>query len=208
MPESALSLVIHLTRSLPGSVLAIDRRGLITEVNDSWRECGIAAGLSARFEWTGTDYFELMRELVLPSDYMSELLQAIQSIFLGERLVYSGRFPMPPFLRGGKWFQIEALPIPEESNGATAFVLLSHRYTASVTDSSPAKAPVMTHYRKPLPFVPICASCKSVRKGGQWVPIERFLQQELHVELTHDICPSCIAQLYPQYARVLNGLAE
>ncbi|MFD1775783.1 PAS domain-containing protein [Paenibacillus rhizophilus] len=205
---SALSLVTRLTYTLPGSVLAIDRRGLITAANDSWKAYGVAAGLSARFEWMGIDYFELMRELILPPDYLTELIQSLQSIFLGERLVFSGRFPKPPFLRGGRWFQIEGFPIPEETNGATSFVLLSHRHVPAVTDSLPSKPKVTSPYRKPLSFLPICASCKSVRKGGHWVPVERFLQQELHVELTHDICPACMTQLYPQYAGALNWLAE
>ncbi|AKG33657.1 hypothetical protein [Paenibacillus durus] len=208
MSKSALSLAIRLIHSLPGISLAVDRHGLIAAANEPWKSFGIASGLSMRFEWTGTDYFEMMRELVLPPDSMLELTQAVHSIFSEERLVYSGRFPKPPSLKGRKWFQIEAFAIPEETKRSISFVLLSHRFISHAADPHQAKPPAHTLSRKPYHYLPICASCKSIRKDSEWIPVERFLEQELHTELTHDICPECIAQLYPQYPGALERLAD
>ncbi|MDT3426137.1 hypothetical protein J2Z22_001657 [Paenibacillus forsythiae] len=208
MSKSALPLAIRLIHSLPGIVLAVDRNGMIAAANEPWKNFGIALGLSTNFEWTGTDYFEMMRELVLPSDSMLELTQAVHSIFSYERLVYSGRFPKPPALKGRKWFQIEAFPIPGETERPASLVLLSHRYISQAADPHPAKPSVDSPHRKPHYYLPVCASCKSVRKGGKWIPVERFLKQQLHTEVTHDICPDCIAQLYPQYPGALERLAD
>ncbi len=45
-------------------------------------------------------------------------------------------------------------------------------------------------------FVPLCASCKSVRDaGGAWHSIEKFLA-EREVPVTHGFCDACAERLY------------
>lgn len=50
-------------------------------------------------------------------------------------------------------------------------------------------------------FLPICASCKSVRDdAGYWQKIERYIESHSDARFTHGICPSCIERLYPDLA--------
>ena len=50
-------------------------------------------------------------------------------------------------------------------------------------------------------FLPICASCKNVRRDeGYWQQIESYLSEHSEVEFTHGICPACIQKLYPEFA--------
>jgi DNA-binding NtrC family response regulator len=48
-------------------------------------------------------------------------------------------------------------------------------------------------------LVPICSSCKKIRDdGGYWHQIEAYLQENLHLNFTHGICPDCVKKLYPK----------
>lgn len=45
-------------------------------------------------------------------------------------------------------------------------------------------------------FVPVCAWCESVRTSeGVWLPIGHYVPREGPFELTHGICPTCVARL-------------
>lgn len=47
-------------------------------------------------------------------------------------------------------------------------------------------------------IVPICASCKSIRKDDNyWEKVESFMRRNHDFEFTHSICPSCRKKLYP-----------
>ncbi len=48
-------------------------------------------------------------------------------------------------------------------------------------------------------LVPICSSCKKIRDdSGYWHQIEAYLQENLHLNFTHGICPDCVKTLYPR----------
>ena len=46
-------------------------------------------------------------------------------------------------------------------------------------------------------IIPICASCKKIREGDGWTPIESYLAQRSEAAFTHGICPDCARRLYP-----------
>lgn len=47
-------------------------------------------------------------------------------------------------------------------------------------------------------FLPICASCKSVRDdAGYWQKIEKYIESRSDARFTHGLCPGCIDRLYP-----------
>lgn len=49
-------------------------------------------------------------------------------------------------------------------------------------------------------LVPICASCKRIRDDrGAWNQLEAFLNAHSDAQLSHGICPDCMAMLYPDY---------
>ncbi len=60
-------------------------------------------------------------------------------------------------------------------------------------------------------ILPICASCKKIRKPEQdprkmksWQSIEMYLSEETKKSLTHGICPECLKKLYPEYSDLLK----
>ncbi len=51
-------------------------------------------------------------------------------------------------------------------------------------------------------LLPICASCKKIRDDrGYWHQVEQYVQDHAEVEFSHDICPECMARLYPDLAQ-------
>ena len=44
-------------------------------------------------------------------------------------------------------------------------------------------------------LVVMCAWCRRVRSGDDWLPVEEFLRQQHHAHTTHGICSSCAAGL-------------
>lgn len=46
-------------------------------------------------------------------------------------------------------------------------------------------------------FLPICASCKSVRDDkGYWNQIEAYLKKHSDLKFSHSLCPKCMEKLY------------
>jgi GAF domain-containing protein len=49
-------------------------------------------------------------------------------------------------------------------------------------------------------LLPICSHCKSIRNDkGYWDTLSEYLSRNTDVNLTHGICPDCLAQHYPDY---------
>lgn len=55
-------------------------------------------------------------------------------------------------------------------------------------------------------ILPVCASCKRIRKPDSdparmdsWQPMESYLMERTHSELSHGICPECASKLYREY---------
>lgn len=49
-------------------------------------------------------------------------------------------------------------------------------------------------------FIPICASCKSVRDpDGKWLSLEKYIEDRSDARFSHGICPSCGERLYPGF---------
>ena len=42
-------------------------------------------------------------------------------------------------------------------------------------------------------FLRVCAWCKKVEHGGDWVPIAEFFQQRFDARTSHGMCPDCFA---------------
>jgi hypothetical protein len=49
-------------------------------------------------------------------------------------------------------------------------------------------------------LLPICASCKKIRDGGgDWQPMEGYIQKRTDAKFSHGLCPDCLRSLYPSY---------
>lgn len=55
-------------------------------------------------------------------------------------------------------------------------------------------------------MLPICACCKKVRDDqGYYRQIETYISEHSEAEFSHDICPECTAELYPEVAESKSG---
>ncbi len=58
-------------------------------------------------------------------------------------------------------------------------------------------------------LLPICAHCKKIREDdGSWVSIEKYISDHSEAEFSHGLCPDCVQELYPQYAKRLTEEKE
>jgi phosphoserine phosphatase RsbU/P len=47
-------------------------------------------------------------------------------------------------------------------------------------------------------LLPICSYCRRLREeGGQWTPLEQYVEARSHAQFTHGVCPDC----YDRYLR-------
>lgn len=54
-------------------------------------------------------------------------------------------------------------------------------------------------------LLPVCSNCKKIRLEAAdpkyqeaWIPLEAYLHEYTAAEVTHSICPACMAALYPE----------
>jgi len=54
-------------------------------------------------------------------------------------------------------------------------------------------------------LLPVCSNCKKIRntnadtkKQSSWISLEAYLHEHTAAEVTHSICPHCMAELYPE----------
>jgi len=45
-------------------------------------------------------------------------------------------------------------------------------------------------------FLRVCAFCKRVRVGNEWVPIEQYIQENSEAEFSHGLCSQCMKKHY------------
>jgi CRP-like cAMP-binding protein len=57
-------------------------------------------------------------------------------------------------------------------------------------------------------LLPICAHCKKIREDDSWVSIEKYISDHSEAEFSHGLCPDCVEELYPQYAKRLTEEKE
>jgi hypothetical protein len=50
-------------------------------------------------------------------------------------------------------------------------------------------------------LLPICSSCKKIRDDqGYWALLETYFEEHTDAELTHGLCPECMARFFPRQA--------
>jgi hypothetical protein len=40
-------------------------------------------------------------------------------------------------------------------------------------------------------ILPVCAVCKKIREGDEWVPFEKYVKEHSAADFTHGLCPDC-----------------
>lgn len=205
MTSSLSSSLIRSLNALRHQAIVIDNHGIILFTSDSWNDYIRRFGLCSITDWAGASSLDLFQELLSAPSLIASFSDALQDIFQGESLIASTEFIRQTPLKGSRLFCMHACPLICDQPAAEGAIVLS------LQDCGPAPTsrhiqPVRTRQplrlrQQPHSLVPICASCKSIRNSSEeWITIERYLQQQLSLQFTHDICPDCIRQLYPQYA--------
>jgi hypothetical protein len=44
-----------------------------------------------------------------------------------------------------------------------------------------------------------CSGCRRGRENSDWMALEKLVAEKSSVELTHGMCPDCMARLYPRH---------
>ncbi|MGD8835820.1 MAG: response regulator [Desulfobacteraceae bacterium] len=54
-------------------------------------------------------------------------------------------------------------------------------------------------------LLPVCSNCRKIRRSNcasnrqsSWISLEEYLHEHTAAEVTHSICPQCMANLYPE----------
>ncbi|MBU2551496.1 MAG: response regulator [Proteobacteria bacterium] len=48
-------------------------------------------------------------------------------------------------------------------------------------------------------LLPICSGCKKIRDDqGEWLTLERYIQERSEARFSHSLCPDCARRLYPE----------
>ncbi|MFC3748515.1 hypothetical protein [Paenibacillus sp. GCM10012306] len=191
--------------SVPHNALIIDRHGTILSLNSHWRTCCKEYNLPSQLARVGSNYLELLPEWVMEPTLLHSVLK---STLGGERLVVSTDSTILCAPKGRRVFRFEVFPVLAAPSSEKPIWVIAHHDAGPVVEGRHIQ-PLAIHrsaLKQALKFIPICASCKSIRNDQEeWLTIERFLQLQLHVQFTHDICPECVRQLYPQYAGAFKG---
>jgi hypothetical protein len=205
---SLSSSIIHSLDSLPYNAVALNSLGVVVFTNSKWNIYSQEYGLSPHKKWVGAFYCNLMQDLIIVPHQWTTLYESVEYILHGEKLIYSAEFSIHTANKGNRIFRLDSFPlISDPISSEPTFVI-------SLFDMGPfIEGPQVQENRKicttcqPLvELIPICASCKSIRNTQEeWLSIEHFLKHQLSLQFTHDICPDCIKQLYPQYARVFKN---
>ncbi|ASA19536.1 hypothetical protein [Paenibacillus donghaensis] len=209
MTESLSASIQRTLSSASYNAVVVDAYGAVLFSNSRWNANLSPYGLAPQ-NWLGTDFAVALRKLLNDPEAGLRLQEAMQSIISGERLGYSAEYALCSPQQGSRMFRLEVCPLISDSAPCAEYLILS------LTDAGPVPeirhippavipGPAGPGTRLPIKLLPICASCKSIRNNKEeWVILEHFLQQQLSVQFTHDICPDCIRQLYPKYAGVLK----
>ena len=56
-------------------------------------------------------------------------------------------------------------------------------------------------------FMRVCAWCRRIDYKGEWMPLEKFMQQGFDTPTTHGICPECLQRQKEAIERSKHSLA-
>jgi hypothetical protein len=85
----------------------------------------------------------------------------------------------------------------------TAAIVITLLAGASALDRAEAQQKVLGG------LLPICSHCKRIRDDkGYWSQVESYVSKHSEAEFSHSLCPSCLAEFYPEHAEAIIGQLE
>ncbi|MEK4355111.1 hypothetical protein MKX41_30435 [Paenibacillus sp. FSL R5-0475] len=207
MSKCLSSSIIHSLEYLPHNAVVINSQGVIQFTNRKWKAFSHEYGLSPHKQWIGAYYSELLQDVIIDSDQWAKLYDSVKIILRREQQIYTSEFIIQTAYKGTRIFRLEIYPLLSDYYLEAAFIIslydlgvfIEGTKMSGITSSCSTCQPTQE-------LIPICASCKSIRNSkDEWINIEHFLKHQLSLQFTHDICPDCVRQLYPQYARAFKN---
>ncbi len=207
MSKCLSSSIIHSLERLPHNAVVINNQGVIQFTNREWKVFSHEYGLSPHNKWIGAYYSELMQDVIVDSEQWAKLCESVTIILSREHQVYTAEFSIQPINKGNRIFRLELYPLLSDDYLENAFIISLYDLGAFIEGTHLSGiTSLCSTCQSTHELIPICASCKSIRNSkDEWITIEHFLKQQLALQFTHDICPDCVRQLYPQYARAFKN---
>ncbi|WP_449601888.1 hypothetical protein [Paenibacillus sp. Marseille-Q9583] len=207
MSKCLSSSIIHSLEYLPHNAVVINSHGVIQFTNRKWKAFSHEYGLSPHKQWIGAYYSELLQDVIVDSDQWVKLYDSVKIILRREHQIYTSEFIIQTAYKGTRIFRLEIYPLLTDYYLEAAFIISLYDLGVFIEGTKMSGITSICSTCQPTQeLIPICASCKSIRNSkDEWINIEHFLKHQLSLQFTHDICPDCVRQLYPQYARAFKN---
>ncbi|MHB8793773.1 MAG: hypothetical protein ACYC6O_10630 [Thermoleophilia bacterium] len=54
-------------------------------------------------------------------------------------------------------------------------------------------------------ILPVCAVCKKIREGDEWVPFETYVREHSAADFTHGLCPECAKPYFEKLGEMIES---
>lgn len=196
------------TQNLSRGFAIIDPEGVIQAVNPVLLQQTVDLGLSPAWSSIGSNMLERLKKgpypKFSPPHTFRQLCCHFRSVLRGCAPFFAMEFTIDTPSR--RSLVLELSPFIQPFSNQVEGVLLT------LTDVTFYKAleerlrTALGEVRTLRGLLPICAVCKKIKdEANHWTLIEEYLIRHTHAEFTHDICPECIRNLYPEYSSILDA---
>jgi len=185
---TALQAVNH----VPAMIAHWDRNQICTFANDAYRA------------WYGRNPEDMvgisLEELVGPN-YGQNLPYILEALG-GKKQVFERQYSLPGNVRKDMVVTYTPHVVAGETHGFWAHVadvtILRER-EAELERARKEKDAALAEVWTLTSLLPMCSGCKSIRNTkGEWFVLEEYISQRDGVDVSHGMCPQCIAKYYPE----------
>lgn len=145
--------------------------------------------------------------LLHPDDY-ERTMEAMRKLLIGEANIYQIDYRIKTKTGQYKWYMDRGAIIKRDENGNPEVIrgLVLDLGTEEIPES--AVDEIIRLFRKAVPLdkkekpvISLCVQCKKIKLTRKdWYPVPDKLENLVHAEISHGLCPDCTRILYPDIA--------
>lgn len=193
--------------SLPRGFAIIDLEGVIQAVNPILADQAVELGLSPLWGSVGFNVLHHLQNDPVPLKDRPEAFKRLHHLFVsvlkGQSEFHALEFSI--YSSSRRCLALEISPYIQSHSPAIEGLLLTLTDITAYKELEISLQSALSEVKTLRGLLPICAVCKKIKDDqDHWTLIEDYLVRHTHAEFTHDICPDCIRQLYPQYSSSLQ----